>query len=89
MVSEESVASFTVRQNKTWRVKEARLAEGARNVVRLAKGRPVPPVHPKPAQVTAYREIALFSHMWNFACSGLHQSAQTLRRRLEIPRGWA
>jgi integrase len=65
----EEIEASHIRQYKTWRVKEARLAEEARNADRVGKGRPALPINPKLGQVRTNRETALFSHMWNFARS--------------------
>lgn len=56
-----------IRQYLDWRVQQARDDAAAKNAERAAAGKPVVPIPPKHGQVRANREIALFSHIWNFA----------------------
>jgi len=86
----EEIEASHIRQYKTWRIKEARQAEEARNIARLKAGRPVKEIDLKIGQVRANRETSLFSHIWNFArehgytnrpnpCSGISKFKETGR----------
>lgn len=56
-----------IRAYLRWRVGEAKAMAGAKNRERIEAGRPAVPVPADWGEVRANREIALFSHVWNYA----------------------
>jgi integrase len=58
-----------IRQYLDWRLRRAREIAVAKNVKRVADGKPALPIPPDLGHVRANREKALFSHIWNYARS--------------------
>lgn len=56
-----------IKQYMRWRVKAAKAAAEAKNAKRRATGEPELPIPPDHGHVRANREVALFSHVWNYA----------------------
>lgn len=63
----DSVEPKHIRQYLDWRVKMAHKDATARNDERVKAGKPATTIPPKHGQVRANREMALFSHVWNYA----------------------
>lgn len=56
-----------VRQYQRWRVKAAKALAEQKNADRRKAGRPELPIEPDIGEVRANREVALMSHVWNYA----------------------
>lgn len=86
----EKIEPKHIGQYLTWRVQAAREAAEEKNAERKKEKRPIIPIDPKIGQVRANREVALFSHMWNFArqsgltklpnpCTGIKKFSESSR----------
>lgn len=86
----DEVESTHIRQYKRWRVNEAKRLAEEKNAQRRASKKPELPIPVNYGHVRANRELALFSHMWNFAreeglttrsnpCAGISKFEETGR----------
>lgn len=63
----DSIEPLHIRQYMRWRVKQAKAAAEAKNELRIRAGREPIPVPANLGHVRANREVALFSHVWNYS----------------------